>query len=86
MASGTIKNSKLKRKRLIVRVDEMTQHNYYYSFAVTQDHDYVMGMVDGWGGSASPFFGSYDPSAKDLYFVFGATVPSQVLCDLYYYE
>lgn len=87
MASGTIKNSRLKIRRLAVLVEDMTQRNHYYEYNIPQEHNYVMGLVSGWNGTASPFFATYDPvSTKKFYFIFGSSIPTYVNCDLYYYE
>ena len=87
MASGVVKNGKLKVIRRSIAVSSMTyMSNYYYKYDVSQDHDYIMGIATGWGGVSSPFFGSYDPTDKTAYFIFGDTVPDNVTLYLYYYE
>ncbi len=87
MASGVVKDSKLKVRRYTIAVSNMTLvGNYYYKYEISQDHAYIMGIVTGWGGNSSPFFGSYDPTDKTAYFMFGDTVPQSVTLHLYYYE
>ena len=86
MANRSIKNGRLKRERKVISVAEMTQYSYYYGFAIPQTHDYLMAVIAGWGGSASPFTAMYDPLNEKAFFIFGATVPTHVYMDFFYYE